>query len=54
MNYIDRVKIDGFWGEKEVDIKFGHKENFLIGVNGSGKTTIINLTAACIEADFHT
>ncbi|WP_417602769.1 AAA family ATPase [Owenweeksia hongkongensis] len=54
MNYIDRVKIDGFWGEKKVDIKFGHSENFLIGVNGSGKTTIINLTAACIEADFYT
>lgn len=54
MNYIDRVKIDGFWGEKKVDIKFGYSENFLIGVNGSGKTTIINLTAACIEADFYT
>jgi energy-coupling factor transporter ATP-binding protein EcfA2 len=54
MNYIDRVKIEGFWGEKTVDIKFGHSENFLIGVNGSGKTTIINLTAACTEADFHT
>lgn len=54
MNYIDRVKIIGFWGEKKVDIKFGHSENFLIGVNGSGKTTIINLTAACIEADFYT
>jgi energy-coupling factor transporter ATP-binding protein EcfA2 len=54
MNYIDRVKIEGFWGEKQVDIKFGHSENFLIGVNGSGKTTIINLTAACVEADFYT
>src|SRR5206468_2452428 len=28
--------------------------NFLIGVNGSGKTTIINLIAATLKADFST
>nr|WP_321411904.1 AAA family ATPase [uncultured Allomuricauda sp.] len=54
MYFINRLKISGFWGEKKVDIKFGPTENFLIGVNGSGKTTIINLLAGCIEADFFT
>lgn len=54
MNYISRVKITGFWGDKEVNIKLGNKENFLIGVNGSGKTTIINLIAATLEANFPT
>lgn len=54
MNYIDKVTILKFWGEKKVVIKFQPKENFLIGVNGSGKTTVINLIAAAIEADFTT
>lgn len=54
MNYIEKVDIEKFWGEKRVSIKFGAKENFLIGVNGSGKTTIINLIAATIEGDFAT
>ena len=54
MYFINRINITGFWGEKKVDIKFGQTENFLIGVNGSGKTTIINLLAGCIEADFYT
>lgn len=54
MNYIERVNINGFWGDKKVKLFFTKKENFLIGVNGSGKTTIINLIAATIEADFQT
>lgn len=54
MYFINRINITGFWGEKKVNIKFGPTENFLIGVNGSGKTTIINLLAGCIEADFYT
>lgn len=54
MNYIEKVEILGFWGDKTVNIAFKEKENFLIGVNGSGKTTIINLIAATLEADFYT
>lgn len=54
MNYIEKVEILGFWGDKTVNINFKEKENFLIGVNGSGKTTIINLIAATLEADFYT
>ncbi|HET8866647.1 MAG TPA: AAA family ATPase, partial [Gracilimonas sp.] len=54
MNYIEKVEILGFWGDKTVTISFKEQENFLIGVNGSGKTTIINLIAATLEADFYT
>lgn len=54
MNKIERVKIEKFWGDKEVSIKFKDDVNFLIGVNGSGKTTIINLIAATLKADFAT
>lgn len=54
MNKIEKVKIDSFWGDKEVNLKFKDDVNFLIGVNGSGKTTIINLIAATLKADFAT
>ena len=52
MNYIEKVTIKKFWGDKLVNLKFGDKENFLIGVNGSGKTTIINLIVSVLEANF--
>ncbi|WP_374552020.1 AAA family ATPase [Flavobacterium sp.] len=54
MNYIRKVQIDNFWGDKKVVLEFTQNENFLIGVNGSGKTTIINLIASAINADFIT
>lgn len=54
MNYINSVHITGFWGDKTAEISLKRNENFLIGVNGSGKTTIINLIAAAIEGDFQT
>lgn len=52
MNSIEKVKIEKFWGDKEVSLSFKPDVNFLIGVNGSGKTTIINLIAATLKADF--
>ncbi|WP_421875978.1 AAA family ATPase [Marinoscillum sp.] len=54
MNYIDYVKIEGFWGDKTIEIDFERDINFLIGVNGSGKTTFINLVAAALNLDFPT
>lgn len=54
MNYIDKVKIDGFWGDKSIEVNFNKDINFLIGVNGSGKTTFINLVAATLQLDFKT
>ncbi len=54
MNKIEKVKIEDFWGDKTVTLKLKDDVNFLIGVNGSGKTTIINLIAATLKADFST
>ena len=54
MRKIKKVVIDGFWGDKTVTLDFNDSINFLIGVNGSGKTTIINLIAASLNADFST
>lgn len=54
MRKIESVIIENFWGDKTVNLSFNDDINFLIGVNGSGKTTIINLIAACLNADFST
>jgi predicted ATPase len=54
MRKIESVIIENFWGDKTVKLSFNDDINFLIGVNGSGKTTIINMIAACLNADFST
>lgn len=51
MNYIEKVEVEGFWGRKNVSLKLQEDLNFLIGPNGSGKTTIINLISAVLRAD---
>lgn len=54
MNKIDNVEIIGFWGNRRLNIHFFPDVNFFIGVNGSGKTTVINMIAAALSADFTT
>jgi len=54
MNYIDKVLVEGFWGDKTIEMDFNKDINFIIGVNGSGKTTFINLIAATLQLDFQT
>lgn len=54
MHILGSVEIIGFWGSRNFSINFFDDVNFLIGVNGSGKTTAINLIAAALKADFVT
>ncbi|RRW44136.1 DUF2813 domain-containing protein, partial [Pseudomonas luteola] len=49
MAIIEKVEIKGFWATHEVSINFNEDVNFLIGINGSGKTTILNLISACLN-----
>lgn len=46
MNIIEQVNISGFRGNHNLSLDLHKDINFLIGVNGSGKTTVINLVAA--------
>ena len=52
MNFISKVDIKGFWGDYHLHFDFYEDVNFLIGINGSGKTTVINLITAALKADF--
>lgn len=53
MNYIDSVKVEGFWGERSLEFDFHNDVNFIIGINGSGKTTAINIVVSALTANFH-
>ncbi len=52
MNFISKVVIDGFWETHSFQFDLNEDVNFLIGINGSGKTTVINLIVAVLKADF--
>ncbi len=49
LHIIDSVKIEGFWGNKTLEFNLHDDVNFLIGENGSGKTTVINLVVAVLN-----
>lgn len=43
------IKIDGFRGtDKSIHIELNRYSNFLIGQNGTGKTTLINIISDCL------
>ena len=51
-NYlIESFKITKLWGYRDINLTFNRDVNCLIGVNGSGKTTILNLLHSILSAD---
>lgn len=52
MNFIDSVTVENFWGEHNLEFNFHDDVNFIIGINGSGKTTVIDLIVAALTANF--
>lgn len=51
MYIISRVSISGFWGAHVVDAEFNEDVNVLIGRNGSGKTTFMEILRAVLCVD---
>ncbi|WP_404462935.1 AAA family ATPase [Vreelandella aquamarina] len=53
MNIIRSFTIEGLWGVAPViNIDLDDQFNFIIGRNGTGKTTVINLLAAVLVVDY--
>lgn len=52
MNTIERVDISGLWGYRDVSLAIRPDVTFLIGDNGTGKTTVIDLVVAALSVDF--
>ena len=41
-DYIKRIEIKGLWGRKNISWELQPEVNILSGVNGGGKSTILN------------
>ena len=49
--FIESFKIEKLWGYRNIDLTFNNDVNVLIGPNGSGKTTILNLLHAILSGN---
>jgi len=48
---IESVDIEGFWGKKRAVAQFNQDVTIFIGLNGTGKSTFVNLIAATLSLD---
>lgn len=51
MSRIIKFEVTGVWGSERKSITFNNDMNFLVGINGSGKTTILKIIYAISTAD---
>ena len=49
--FIESFKIEKLWGYRDIHLAFNDNVNILIGPNGSGKTTILNLLHSILTVD---
>jgi predicted ATPase len=54
MHLLKRIEVEGFWDTYKFAVDLNPDVTFFIGPNGTGKTTLINLIAAALTADFMT
>lgn len=50
---IKDFKIQGFWGRGEVNCSFNKDVNIIIGRNGTGKTTLMNILHSALTCDLN-
>ncbi|MCU0444650.1 MAG: ATP-binding protein [Microscillaceae bacterium] len=43
ITHIERVEIKGLWGKYDIDWTLNRDVNILVGINGSGKSTVLDL-----------
>jgi len=51
MYKVSEVIIEGFWGRASVSINFSNDISIIIGRNGTGKTTFMNILNAALDVD---
>ena len=51
---VDSFEVEGLWGFKDFDFCFDPDVNIFIGLNASGKTTLLRLLHAIFSGDFYT
>lgn len=51
MYKIEKIEIDGFWHRFDASAQFSLDVNIIIGKNGTGKTTFMNIMHAILTAD---
>lgn len=49
ITHIKKVEINNLWGKYDISWELDHQINILIGINGSGKTTILNLITQALD-----
>ena len=49
--FLESFEIRKLWGYRDINVQFQRDVNILIGANGSGKTTILNLLHAILSSD---
>lgn len=53
MYRIDSIEIVGFWGHRSVRAEFPNDVNIIIGRNGTGKTTLMNIIHSVLAVDIY-
>ncbi|WP_155483711.1 AAA family ATPase, partial [Vibrio campbellii] len=53
MYKVGSVFIDGFWQRFKINGSFNNDVNIIIGRNGTGKTTFMNILHAVLSADMN-